>query len=241
MSSMEVIGDCTLYQGDCLEILPTLGKFDAVVTDPPYGVNLGNHRGANEHRAGFLVKRGYESYDDTPENFDGVVVPACVAALAVADRGLIFMAAHTAWKLPTPSALGGVYIPSGMGRNPWGFATLQHCLLYGSAPDLHLGAKATSLFSTEVSEKSDHPCPKPLGWMKWAVSLASKSGQSVIDPFMGSGTTVVACVKLGRKFTGIEIEEKYFSIACKRIEAATREPRLPLAEPKPKQQTMELI
>ena len=86
----------------------------------------------------------------------------------------------------------------------------------------------------------EHPCPKPLLFTEWLVERSSLAGETLLDPFMGSGTTGVACAKLGRKFIGIEIEPKYFDIACRRIEAATREPRLPLAEPKPKQQTMEL-
>ncbi len=68
MGRVEQIGDCTLYLGDCLEVMKGLGRVDAVVTDPPYGVNLGEHRGANDHRSTVLTKAGYESYSDTPEN-----------------------------------------------------------------------------------------------------------------------------------------------------------------------------
>jgi DNA modification methylase len=238
---VERIGDATLYLGDCLEILPTLAGVDAVVTDPPYGVNLGQHRGANDHRATVLTKAGYESYSDTPENFAAIVAPAVSSALSKATRGAVFMAGKSAWMLPPADAIGGIYLPSGMGRNSWGFASLQHCLFYGSAPDLHLGARATAIYSTETSEKNGHPCPKPVGWMKWAVGLASRPDETVIDPFAGSGTTGVACALLGRSFIGIEIEPRYFDIACRRIEAAYKQPRL-FAEPRvvPKQEAMPL-
>lgn len=222
--------------GDCLRVLPTLGRFDAVVTDPPYGVNLGNHRGANDHRATVLQKDGYSSYDDSIENFTTVVAPAIEKALSISARGAVFMADKSAWMLPPADTIGGIYLPSGMGRNSWGFASMQHCLFYGSAPDLNKGAKATAIYSTETADKNGHPCPKPLGWMKWVINLATRPGERLIDPFMGSGTTGVAAVKLGRKFTGIEIDPGYFDIACRRIEAALREPDMFVAAPKPAKQ-----
>jgi DNA modification methylase len=223
MARIEVIGSATLYLGDCREILPTLGKVDAVVTDPPYGVNLGEHSGANDHRSTVLTKGGYESYRDTRENFSAIIAPAIRSALSIANRGAVFMAGKTAWLLPPPDSIGCVYLPSGMGRNSWGFASLQHCLFYGAAPDLNKGARATAIYSTETAEKNGHPCPKPLGWMLWVVGLASRPGETVLDPFMGSGTTGVACHRLGRNFIGIEMEQKYFDIACKRIEEAQRQ------------------
>ena len=235
------IGDARLALGDCREVLPTLGKVDAVVTDPPYGVNLGEHRGAKDNRSTVLTKAGYASYDDTPENFAAVVAPAIRCALELASRGAVFMAGSSAWMLPQPDAIGGVYLPSGMGRNSWGFASLQHCLLYGTAPDLNRGAKATAIYSGETSEKNGHPCPKPIGWMHWIIGLASRPDEAILDPFMGSGTTGVACAKLGRRFIGVEIEPRYFEIACRRIEAAYAEPRLPgLDQPKPTQEAMQL-
>ena len=234
MQRVERIGDATLYLGDCRDILPTIGKVDAVVTDPPYGVNLGAHLAAKDRRVNrVLVKDGYESYSDTPENFRDVVAPAIRMALEICDRGLVFVAGQTAWMLPAPNAIGGVYLPSGCGRNSWGFATLAHCLLYGAAPALQLGAKATAMWSTDAAEKNGHPCPKPLSWMKWAVNLAALPDHQVVDPFMGSGTTGVACSKLGRKFIGIEIEPKYFDIACRRVEDAQRQPDL-LITPAPR-------
>ena len=221
----------TLYCGDCREILPGLGKVDACITDPPYGVNLGSQKDrSGDH---ILVKPKYESYDDTRENFAAVVAPAIRMALGHADRGLVFVSASTAWMLPEPTGIGGAFLPSAQGRFIWGFRSFAPCLLYGSAPELNLGCKATAFEATDRAEANGHPCPKPLRWMEWAVALASRKTQTILDPFMGSGTTGVAAVKLGRKFVGIEIEPKYFDIACRRISEALKQPDLFIEPPKP--------
>ena len=223
---VEHIGDATLYLGDCLEILPTLPKVDAVITDPPYGVNLGSHDAAKEKRPQFLAKQSYASYDDSEANLIKVVVPAVTKALAIASRGIVFCAGMNVWHFPRASTIGGVYLPAACGRNPWGFASLAHCLMYGTAPDLHKGAKHTAMRSSESADDNEHPCPKPDGWMRWAVDLGSRQTETVLDPFMGSGTTGVACANLDRKFIGIEIEPRYFDIACERIDNAYRQQRM---------------
>ncbi len=152
--------------GDCLEIMADMpdGCVDAVVTDPPYGVNLGNHKAAKEDRTRWLAKKGYDNYEDTRENFLSIVVPGVVMALAKATRGLVFVAGTNAWDLPRPAAVGGVYLPAGCGRCSWGFQTLAHYLLYGPCPHLELGAKPIAFSSTERAAPSAHPCPKPEGW-----------------------------------------------------------------------------
>lgn len=83
-----------------------------------------------------------------------------------------------------------------------------------------------SFSSTEAAEKNGHPCPKPLRQMQWLINRASKAGETVLDPFMGSGTTGVAAAGMGRRFIGIEIEPQYFETACRRIEQAYAQPRL---------------
>jgi site-specific DNA-methyltransferase (adenine-specific) len=211
----------TIYHGDCREILPYVSA-DVLVTDPPYGVNLGNHSTATETRSGFLVKAGYASYSDTSENFTAIVVPAVALALErTGGRGLVF-SAHTGLRLlPAYDALGGVFLPAGCGRNVWGFTNLALCALYGGAPELEKGARATAIRSSDAAEKNGHPCPKPLRWMTWAVGLATVAGDTVVDPFMGSGTTLVAAKNLGRRAIGIEIEERYGEIAAKRLAQET--------------------
>jgi len=210
----------TIYHGDCLEIMPGLGKVDAVVTDPPYGMNLGSHGGANDKRARELRRGGYASYEDTPDNYQEKVVPAIARALGMSNRGAVFGPAPSIWGLPVPDALGGVFIPAACGRSPWGFQNLAPVCFYGVAPDLNLGAKNTTIRASGRSDpESGHPCPKPLPWMVWVIDLASRPGETILDPFLGSGTTLVACRKLGREGIGIEIEEKYCEIAARRLEA----------------------
>jgi DNA modification methylase len=199
---------------------------DALITDPPYGVNLGNHQAAKERRE-HLSKQGYDSYDDTPENFDAVVVPAIRLGLDKARRGLVFCAANMLWHLPKATYVGGVFLPSALGRNPWGFSSISHCALYGKAPDMGNGCRPTAIRSTESADATiDHPCPKPIGWMLWAVQLASRPGELILDPFAGSGTTGVACIRLGRRFIGWEKDPRYHAIAMKRLQAAREQLQL---------------
>jgi DNA modification methylase len=205
-----------IFHGDCREVLPGL-EYDVLVTDPPYGVNLGEHGAANEKRSQFLAKGRYASYEDTPENFRAVVIPAIAEALANCKRGAVFCAGKNIWDFPRANSVGGVFLPAACGRNDWGFASMAHCLFYGIAPALERGSKATAISSSEPAEKNGHPCPKPDGWMRWVVVLASLEGELVLDPFMGSGTTLRAAKDLGRRAIGIEIEERYCEIAAKRL------------------------
>jgi site-specific DNA-methyltransferase (adenine-specific)/modification methylase len=104
-------------------------------------------------------------------------------------------------------------------------------------------SKPAKLFKRHVvSFAKDHPTQKPIELMQWCIQQLPSDAASILDPFMGSGTTGVACVQLGRKFIGIEIEPKYFDIACHRIADELKRPRLPLAEKPqaPQQQALEL-
>lgn len=220
----------TLYLGDCRDILPTLGRVDAVVTDPPYGVNLGSDA---THRIG---NRPYESFEDTPDNVLNNVVPAIVQAIDVSDRAIVTPGTRCAWAYPNPDELGAIYFPAGAGFSRWGFTCSQPILFYGKDPFMPKNKKPNSVECTETVEKNGHPCPKPPKLMRWLVARASSPGQTICDPFMGSGTTGVACVQLGRKFIGIEIEPKYFDIACRRIAEATKQQDLFIEKPKPAKQ-----
>jgi site-specific DNA-methyltransferase (adenine-specific) len=232
----EHIGDARLILGDCREILPTLGRVDAVVTDPPYGVNIGEHLAAKDGRAHLLKKNGYESYRDTPENFSALVPPVIAQSIQISDRAMVFGVPPNIWQLPPPDAIGGVFIAGAIGRSRWGFTSLSHCLLYGSAPDLHKGCRPTAIANNDASDRCGHPTPKPTKWMEWAVGLGSRPNEVILDPFMGSGTTGVACAKLGRKFIGIEIDPKYFDIACKRIDEAYKQGDMFVERPAPAKQ-----
>ena len=100
------------------------------------------------------------------------------------------------------------------------------------------GSMAATEYSSDAYAASAHPFQKPIALMEWCLSFLPDA-RIILDPFMGSGTTGVACAKMGRKFIGIEIEPRYFDIACRRIEEAYRQPRL-FAEPAPKPQQLSL-
>ena len=117
-----------------------------------------------------------------------------------------------------------------MGRSPVGFCNWEPMLLYGKSKS-RSGCDVVRATIKPDKDLEGHPCPKPLEWGIGFSKLVTKEGMTILDPFMGSGTTGVACANLGRKFIGIEIEPKYFDIACKRIEIAYQQPRL-FDEPK---------
>lgn len=213
------IGDATLYCGDCLEILPTLPKVDAVVTDPPYDVGFKGKRTKHTASDSYAGTGGYIGGDSA---VGPIAVPL---ALLIADRGVVFPGNRLAFHYPKPYEIGCVYCPSGAGLGRWGFTVFHPILFYGKGLK-HTRQGPSGFESFAISEENGHPCPKPIEWMMWAVNKSTNCGESVLDPLMGSGTTGVACANLGRKFIGIEIERKYFDIACERIEAAYAQGRL---------------
>lgn len=210
-------GDIKIVLGDCLDVLPTLAGLgiDAIVTDPPYGVSLEKSSGSGGKHG--LVRKGYDDFEDSYENFLAAVVPSLSLALGIVKRGAVFSGPHLQ-EQPKAEAIGGVYCPAGAGRHAWGFKTFHPVLFYGKDHTLNKGARPNTLVSNAAAEKNGHPCPKPLEWMIWAVERVTKPGELVIDPFMGSGTTAVACIKTGRRFIGIERNARYFAIAKRRIE-----------------------
>ncbi len=211
----------TIFHADCADLLVQLrSSIDVIVTDPPYGVGLGKCGDVRGGRHG-MRHDGYASYEDSYENFVGVIVPVLTAYVQAASRAAVFTGPHMHEQLK-PEAIGAVYYPSGVGRTSWGFKTLLPVLLYGGSPTVMQGKGAscpTVIVSSELPEpiSKGHPVPKPLGWMKWLVRLASLPGDTIVDPFMGSGTTLRAAKDLGRRAIGIEIEERYCEIAAKRL------------------------
>lgn len=234
MSRVEVIGDATLYLGDCLEILPTLPKVDAVITDPPYGL-AGSSGTLN-------VARGKAVYDngrtDTLDDVRAVYVPAVKLALSIAKRGAVTPGTPHSFEYPKPEDIGAVIQPAVQGMSKWGRPTWQPILFYGRDPRLGLTIKDLTFRSNGQHEKSEHPCPKPDDLMAWLVDRVSLPGETVLDPFMGSGATGVHCIRHGRTFVGIELEPRYFDIACRRIEQAYKQ--RPLFEPEPPKKAEQL-
>jgi DNA modification methylase len=206
---VEHIGDATLYLGDCLEILPTLSGVDAVVTDPPYGIEKAEWDAA---------------YPDwlVPVSFTLAHTVCVMPGLWALQRCVNQMGERY------KSVVAG-WNANGMTHGPIGFNNWIPAVVGGDVP--RKGQDACR-FTVGSEDKPDHPSPKPPQFMQWLVERVTEPEWVVCDPFMGSGTTGVACANLGRPFIGIEIEPKYFDIACKRIEDAYKQPRL-FDEPRP--------
>jgi site-specific DNA-methyltransferase (adenine-specific) len=210
-SRVETIGDCTLYLADCLDIMPALDVVDAVVTDPPYGLADWNNRGSN--RGG-----PFEADIERAATWDKAITAEHVALLRARSRHQIIWGwPYFADLLPcrTKQLLVWNKVVRGMHHNDceiaWCSQFREACRVFDLA--------------TASAERKQHPTQKPLALMKWCISLLIE-GDNILDPFMGSGTTGVACVALGRRFVGIEREPQYFDIACSRIDQACRQPRL---------------
>lgn len=211
----------TIYHGDCREIMPTLTA-DAVITDPPYGLNLRAKQTRNPGRSGsHKVNEASTTYDDDPAVIRALIAEVMPLVFAVADRALIFPGSAMLYAYPEPAALGTVFNPAGSGYSSWGFQCSQPILYYGKYPSLQDGnGHHPNGFIDRWSADTggiDHPCPKPLHWMTWAIAKASREGETILDPFVGSGTTLVAAKKMGRKAIGIELSERYCEIAAGRL------------------------
>ncbi len=209
---IETIGDATLILGDAREVLPTLGKVDAVVTDPPYGIGYTGNGGKG------WVNRDAEWDNERPASdlFD---------AILTASRDQIIWGGNYFTDILPPTMQWLVW---DKGQRDF---SLADCEFAWSSQ-----RKAARIFDyargKALQDGKEHPTQKPVELMKWCLGFVPQA-KTILDPFMGSGTTGVACANLGRAFIGIEREPSYFDIACRRIEAAYRQPRL-FDEPAPK-------
>jgi site-specific DNA-methyltransferase (adenine-specific) len=228
--------DVTLYLGDCREVLPTLGKVDAVVTDPPYGIalNTDNSRFSGGNAASVSRKgNGRGTADGAPILNDASAFDPSFLTAYGAEQ--IIWGWHCfPNRLPAGACLVWVKrLDPAFGSFLSDAETAWHSRGHGVYCFRDLSLTAEALYRA-------HPTQKPLPLMRWCIERVR--GDTILDPFMGSGTTGVACVQLGRKFIGIELDPGYFDIACKRIENELRRPRLDLGEPTPppKQEALSL-
>jgi site-specific DNA-methyltransferase (adenine-specific)/modification methylase len=217
-----------LICGDCWEVLPTLGKVDAVVTDPPYGIGY-SHGVWKGKLAGATQFDNHPVYgDDKP--FD----PQFLRLLYPSAGMVLFGANHFADKLPSSPNWLIWDKRDGVPSNDQADCELAWTNLEGPARLIrHLWNGM--LKDSERGQIRVHPTQKPVEVMKWCLRQLPDA-RTILDPFMGSGTTGVAAVKLGRRFIGIEIEPKYFDIACRRIQAALDAPDLFIEKPRPAKQ-----
>jgi site-specific DNA-methyltransferase (adenine-specific) len=222
------IGNATLYLGDCMDILPTLPKVDAVITDPPYGeVNRKSAGLRNLDRgvadiadfeikelAALLAKHGSSVYvwcgtEQVSE------LRAAMVSLGMSSRLCI-------WEKTNPSPMNGQHL--------W-LSSIETCVFGKESGATFKEHCASPVFRFPTEPKEYHPTAKPIPLMAKLIGASTNEGMTVIDPFMGSGTTGVAAIQLGRKFIGIEREPKYFDIACQRIEQAVAQGQLFAPEP----------
>lgn len=225
MSRVETIGAATLYLGDCREILPTLGKVDAVVTDPPYGIGESSKKNITRGRQsakwgkapGGSVLAYSNDYGDT--EWDSEPAPKEVIDWLLHNSKWQIIFGGNFFHLP-PSSCWLVWDKKN-GTNDFADAELAWTNLPKA---VRLIGWLWNGMCRQVPEDRFHLTQKPLEVMRWCIGHLPPDPGTILDPFMGSGTTGVAAVKLGRKFIGIEIEPKYFDIACRRIEGATKQP-----------------
>ncbi len=226
----EVIGNATLYLGDCLEILPTLPKVDAVITDPPYGIShpCNYHARGRGNLAGKRMQGGkpvwaYPSSNDYPDvHSDGEPFdPAPWLSIGVPT--LFWGGNYFADKLPTSSGwlVWDKERPDGLDQSTCELAWTNY--VKGVRRFRYLW---NGMMRSGEKGENYHPTQKPVALQKWVLGLRWTPQGTILDPFMGAGSTGIACASTGRKFIGIEIEPKYFDIACERIENAQRQERL---------------
>ena len=192
----------TIYHGDCLEYIPKLGGFDLCLTDPPYGAGL-----------------DYGGFVDTQENVKTLIDSSMPLLISKSNRVVLTCGIYTINYYPKPSWILCWFNRAGTGRNPWGFSCWSPILVYGKDPYLEnrMGGRPDYIEHSETSEKNGHPCPKPEQfWKKLLARCSVKETDTVMDPFMGSGTTMKACKNTGHKCVGIEINERYCEIAANR-------------------------
>ena len=240
MFEKEEIGNATLYRGDCLEILPTLPKVDAVITDPPFSSGARTDAGKSVRGAmtrGAKWQADWFSHDNMATH--GFLTLMRLLGRAIIEQSNIGARSHwfIDWRM-YPNLYGalescGWVVKNlivwdkkhfGMGTN---YRNQHELILYAEKGDTIFPSHSTgNVIQFARIDNENHPTEKPVGLIEKLIEASTLSDDKILDPFMGSGTTGVACMNLGRKFIGIEIERKYFDIACERIEQAQKQQRL---------------
>lgn len=247
----EVIGDCTLYLGDCRELLPLLPLVDHVISDPPYEDELHGSFGSITRNDGqsMIKDLGFVGINASRAELSRLCVERCAgwAVLFCIPEGVRawrddLQAAGAKWDTPlawvkpdaSPRFNGqgaargfenAVTVWCGTGYRKWNGG----------------GRRGVFTHCVNTARQGEHPTEKPVPLMRELVSLYSDAGQTILDPFMGSGTTGVACTMLGRKFIGIEMDPRWFDLSCRRIERAYAQPDMFVEAPQQKAEQLNLL
>ena len=209
------IGQCELYLGDCIEIMPTLAdnfEITGLLTDPPYGLGETNERALSRAKLATPIDYGHFEWDEKPAS------AAQISSARIRAKHQIIFGGNY-FELP-PTKCWLVWDKQN-GANDFADCELAWTNLQKAVRRIYWRWNGMIRRGDEVRY---HPTQKPVGVMKWCVEHLPETCSIVLDPFMGSGTTGVACAQMGKKFIGIEMEQKYFDIACKRIEDAYKQP-----------------
>lgn len=210
----ERIGGQTLLLGDCMSVMPELGKFDAVLTDPPYGIAYAHGGGGGKLARSTAFANKAIIGDDQP--FD--------PSMWIHQPAILWGGNHFADRLPASqswliwdkrcSDYSNDQADSEMAWTNLGFPARMFRHVWNGM-----------LRGPESKTPRVHPTQKPIALMEWCLGFLPNA-HTILDPFMGSGTTLVACQKLGRAGTGIEIDPEYWAVACERVHKAWQEPDL---------------
>jgi site-specific DNA-methyltransferase (adenine-specific) len=256
------IGDATLYHGKCEDVLPTLGKVDCVITSPPYNLNKQWSGNGDTNIARRMSAKYADWYDDDmPEPEYQAWQQDVVSMLLSITRGSVFYnhRIRYAWHGRNKGA-GPSFVRHPMqwlGEFPiWSVITWDRCggghpngrflqsdehIYQIGRPHVWNETGLTSVWRFPPDANDGHPCSFPIELPLRCLGAASSRGDTILDPFMGSGTTGVACIKTGRKFIGIEMHRPYFDIACRRIRDAYESRALFQPVPEVKRETVSLF
>lgn len=229
---MKVIGNATLYLGDCRDILPTLPHVDAVITDPPYSDKTHDNAKSNKGKGSAAKSIDFKSIDfKYIEELLSACAPLCdgwvVANMDWRHIAQLEFSPHSFYEL----IRFGVWVKTNpmpqisADRPAPGWEGIAYLYPHGKKKAWHGGGSHGNWIGPVVTN-GDHPTGKPVDMVSQWVERFTAPRQAILDPFMGSGTTGVAAVQSGRAFIGIEREPKYFEIACRRIEDAQRQESL---------------
>lgn len=206
MAEKQTLGNAELWLGDCREVLPLLPDVDLILTDPPYGIGFAAQPTLWQRKAG-----------KEAESWDNETPPAWLFGLMLEKAKNLIVWGGNYYTLPPSRGWLTWFKPDAP-------PSMAHFEMAWTSFDMNAKQLKHSISATNP-ERVGHPTQKPVKVMEWSLTFAPDA-ETILDPFMGSGTTGVACANLGKRFIGIERERKYFDLACERIARAQAQERL---------------